>query len=142
MDSHRTTTSKWQSLFRSTRFSVCLLSVIVLSLVVRTAAYNYDLSQSATNNAYNLNPLYKPVKQQPVKAKNPRALASITLPMAQSQQHIRTFTPESKNLLGTVPPLPALPTSSSNHLPFQSPDALCLQATSPNLCVLHAVFRI
>jgi hypothetical protein len=138
---HISSSSSWQAYFRSTQFSVWMLLVVIASLAVRTAAYNYDLSQSAKNNAYNLNPLYKPVKQQPIKTKKPRALANITLPMTQSHNDIRTNAPEAKDSVlcsfnGFLQPNTNLSVQESTLR------LTILNAPSSDFCALHAVFRI
>jgi hypothetical protein len=108
---------------------------------MRTVTYNYDLSQSVENNAYNFNPLYKPVKQQPIKTPKPRALASITIPMAQSQSDIRTNAQEStNNLLSVAVHLFAFSPNTSF-----SPSLSALQygaLVPPDLHILHSIFRI
>lgn len=129
----------WQQLFRSTRFSMWLLGIIIVSLAARTAVYNYDIALSAKDNAYNFNPLYKPVKSLPVKAQKPRALANITLPMAQTHSDIRQNSPLVDVIVqhhSCVSPLAdSTPKETSLRLAY-------FNSEPPDLCVRHSVFRI
>ena len=112
--------------------------VIIISLAVRTAAFNYDLSLSAGENAYNHNPFYKPLKKQPIAAKKPRAMASITLPMAQNHLDVRKDTSVVK-----VPLISFLHTvqTPSRFIFKQTYLLALLKAVPPDFCLLHAVFR-
>lgn len=134
-----TSSVSWQSLFRNKRLSLCLLGIIIISLAVRTAAFNYDLSLSVRDNAYNHNPFYTPVKKQPIATKKPRAMASITLPMAQSHSDIRKDAPVLKVSL-----IPFLHTKYILTLLCCKDTYLLaiIKAAPPDLCLLHAVFRI
>jgi hypothetical protein len=119
---------------------VVLLCIIAFALFARTVAYNYDFSQSLRDNARNYNPFHKPVKSQPIKEKKPRALSSITIPMAQTHSDIRKDAP----LVKTLSPDCAIPTASPDDLASQE---LTLQLAlfnvePPDFCALHAVFRI
>lgn len=119
-----------------------LLLVIVLSLFARTVAYNYDFSQSLKDNARNYNPFHKPVKSQPIKAKTPRAMSSITLPMAQSQSDIRSTTPLVKTFPTLTGAFISLFPQAPSFVREKSTFFILSLAAPPNLCVLNSTFRI
>lgn len=116
-----------------------LVCIIALVLVVRTVAYNYDFSQSPADNAHNYNPFHKPVKSQPIKEKMPRALASITLSMAQSHHHIRHDVPLLRILTLYLDVIPNIPLVAVQE---QSLRLAFFNTPPPDLCVLNAIFRI
>lgn len=124
------------------RLESALLLVIVLSLFTRTVAYNYDFSQSLKDNARNYNPFHKPVKSQPLRAKMPRALSSITLPMAQSQSDICSSTPLVKTFPTLSGALISLFPQTHSFVREKSTFCILSLAAPPNLCVLNATFRI
>lgn len=116
-----------------------LVCVLALVLVVRTVAYNYDFSLSLKDNAHNYNPFHKPVKSQPIKEKMPRALACITISMAQSHHHIRHDAPLSRILTLHFDITPNIPLVAVQE---QSLRLAFFNTPPPDLCVLNAVFRI
>jgi hypothetical protein len=118
---------------------VVLLCIIAFALFARTIAYNYDFSQSLRDNARNYNPFHKPVKSQPIKEKKPRALSSITIPMAQTHSDIRKDAPLVKILPPDGATISSLPDISSNELTAQ---LALFNVEPPDFCALHAVFRI
>ncbi len=141
---HLAPTSSWQDMVRGSRAVQCLVMAIICSLSICTASYNYDLSRSAEHNAYNynFNTNKTPLSQRPIQTQKPRALASITLPMAQTQH----------NLLQEIDNDSELPFSPHyNLLDLHTPSMMlmeqaacraCLSAATPDFCALHAVFRI
>lgn len=120
-----------------------LLCLIALMLLARTVAYNYDFALSLKDNARNYNPFHKPIHSLPITTKKPRAMSGITLPMAQSQADICQNTPLVKTFSSlhdaTIQSESTAPTHLLNE---QSAYLLLSQAEPPNLCVLHATFRI
>lgn len=136
----RYTALSWQSFIRNTRLSAWLLGVIIVSLAVRTAAYNYDFSLSAKDNAYNFNPFYKPLKKEPLKTKQPRALASITIHLAQTQNDIRKDAPVIKTPLPETASLLAATDPVSQEISFRR--SLFSSVAPPDIYILNAVFRI
>ncbi len=130
-----------QQVFRSSCFVTGLLFITTLSLFARTIAYNYDFSQSLKNNAPNYSKHYTCLKSRSIKTKKPRALANITIPMAQSNNDLKKKSP-----LVTVSPFSFSMCESdadtslllSKHAAFLAP----IPAAAPNLCVLYVIFRI
>lgn len=116
-----------------------LVCIIALVLIVRTVAYNYDFSQSLADNAHNYNPFHKPVKSQPIKEKMPRALASITISMAQSHHHIRHDAPLLRVLTLHLDITPKIPLVAVQE---QSLRLAFFNTPPPDLCILNAAFRI
>lgn len=125
---------------RYSKWHVVLLCVVAVSLFARTVAYNYDFSLSLKDNARNYNPFHKPIRSQPIKAKKPRALSSITIPMAQTHSDIRKDVPLVKTLTPDCALAPAAPDCLASHeLTLQ---LALFNVEPPDFCALHAVFRI
>lgn len=125
---------------RISTWRAVLVCIIALVLVVRTVAYNYDFSLSLQDNAHNYNPFHKPLKKQPIKEKMPRALASITLSMAQSHHHIRHDAPLLLRTLSLhLDITPKIPVAAVQE---QSLRLAFFNTPPPDLCVLNAIFRI
>jgi hypothetical protein len=127
---------------RNAAWKSALLCLIALMLLVRTVAYNYDFALSLKDNARNYNPFHKPIHSQPITTKKPRAMSSITLPMAQSQADICQNTPLVKTFSSLHDVTIQAGSAPSHSLNEQSAYLLLSQAEPPNLCVLHATFRI
>lgn len=136
---------------RGSRAGTCLLLLIICSLSVRTASYNDDLLLSAESkgnkesDAYNYygNCTKAPVKQRPVQTQKPRALASITLPMAQTQHSLRREADDFAEPSPFAAHNDLLDLHTPSVVPLeQAACRACLSAPPPDFCSLHAVFRI
>ncbi len=127
---------------RNNSWRIFLLCTVALMLFARTIAYNYDFAQSLKDNARNYNPFHKPVKSQPIKTKKPRAMSSITIPMAQSQSEFCQANPLVKTFSTLALAIISLPQQAQSLVREKSSFLLLAQSEPPNLCVRHANFRI
>lgn len=122
------------------RLESALLLVLILSLFARTIAYNYDFSQSLKDNAPNYSQNYVPLKRQPIKTQKPRALANITIPMAQETSDLKQNSPLTDTFL--FAPHNGNPSSTSPCTLEYAAFLALAPSSPPDICVLNAIFRI
>jgi hypothetical protein len=130
----------WQTSIRRSSAAERLLVVLIATLFARTVAYNYDFSLSVKDNAYHLQHHLTPLKRQPIKTKKPRALANITVSMAQQMADLKKDCP----LTNLLVPEQIIHRTTCEKVAVVSLANLLVLAHSPppDLCVLHAIFRI